>query len=67
MQAYQQINLQNLSESIASIRRVVRRRVNLPRAIYSIREIKKKYKKDTAEPTPLETADDPFRRLQNAK
>jgi hypothetical protein len=62
----QQINLKNLSESIASIRRVVRRKVNLPNAIYAIRSIKKKHRKDSAEPAPLETAGDRSRRLQGA-
>ena len=66
MLTYQQINLQNLSESIASIRRVVRRQVHLPSAIYAIKEIKKKHRKDTDELTSLETAGERFRRLQNA-
>jgi hypothetical protein len=66
MPTYQQINLQNLSESIASIRRVVRRQFHLPSAIYAIRDIKKKHKKDAVEPIQLETADGRFRRLQNA-
>jgi hypothetical protein len=62
----QQINIQNLNQSITSIRRVVRRQVHLPSAIYAIREIKQKFKKDTAAPTPFETAEERFRRFQNA-
>jgi len=66
MPTHQQINFENLNDSIASIRRVVKRQVHLPRVIDAIRHIKKKYEKDTAEPTPSESADDRFRRLKNA-
>lgn len=66
MPTHQQRKLENLNVSIASIRRVVRRKVHLPRAIHAIRHIKKKYDKDTAEPTPSETPAERYRRLQNA-
>jgi hypothetical protein len=66
MSTYQHLNLQKLSDSITSIRLVVRRQVHLPRVISTIRYVKRKHKKDAAEPTPLETADDRFRRLQDA-
>jgi hypothetical protein len=65
MPAHQPTDLQHLSESIASIKRVVRRQVHLPRAIQAIRRLKKKTKYESVDPAPFENEAERFVRLKN--